>query len=232
MNTGMRLLTHFAAKLLALFYPQGNRCHLCGQPMLGEAAAALCQACQGVLEASALPEDEQVLKLDEQLPLAFFAYRHETAARALVHQLKYADDRWAAQPLALGMAGAFAPFAALISQEPLLVPVPLHPKREKHRGYNQSMLLAQHVSFHTGLPLAVNALVRIRATRPQVSGDIAFRRSNVKGAFAVPNAALVEGRAIVLVDDVCTTGSTAISCAKALLDAGAASVSLITACKA
>jgi ComF family protein len=111
----------------------------------------------------------------------------------------------------------------------LLVPVPLHPRRRRERGYNQSELLALELAKRTGLEVAAPALVRRKDTAPQTGLKAASRRANVAGAFAVRKQAKVVGRTVVLVDDVFTTGATARACALALHQAGVRSVRLITA---
>ena len=101
----------------------------------------------------------------------------------------------------------------------LLAPVPLHPKRIKHRGFNQSLLLAQ---AFPGAPVAREAVVRTRHTAPQVGLNPKERRDNVKGAFAVTDPARVKGKSVLLIDDLYTTGSTVKECARVLLRPGPA----------
>jgi ComF family protein len=105
----------------------------------------------------------------------------------------------------------------------VLVPVPLHPRRQRARGYNQSLLLAREVSQRLDLPLAAGAVVRRRDTPPQArAAEADARRRNVAGAFdGRPGA--VAGRRVLLVDDVTTTGATLDACARALLAQGVAS---------
>ncbi len=107
-----------------------------------------------------------------------------------------------------------------------LVPVPLHSQRLRERGYNQAALLARAVGDVLGVPALPTALVRSRQTRSQVELGAQERRENVRGAFAVPPAAVatIRGQAITLIDDVCTTGATLEACAAALRQAGARSV--------
>jgi ComF family protein len=106
----------------------------------------------------------------------------------------------------------------------LVVGIPLHPDREKKRGYNQSDLLVTH--FCNGLNLAGShrALRRVRNTPPQVGLNMNDRQLNMTNAFEADRAE-VEGKAVLLVDDVCTTGSTLMAAAQALLTAGAKRVS-------
>jgi ComF family protein len=104
----------------------------------------------------------------------------------------------------------------------LIVPVPLHPKRQAERGYNQSALLARELSRQVGLPVAPAELVRTVRTRPQVGLNRDERRANIAGAFRC--AGKVTDLRIVLVDDVCTTGATLEACAAELRSAGAAHV--------
>ena len=104
-----------------------------------------------------------------------------------------------------------------------IMPVPLHPARERERGYNQSGLLARRLSKRVGVPVAESGLQRIPATAVQMELDAAQRRLNVAGAFACVGPAVRQKR-VAVIDDVCTTGATLDACAAALLQAGAASV--------
>lgn len=108
-----------------------------------------------------------------------------------------------------------------------LVPVPLHPRRYRQRGYNQARLLANQVGGDLGIDVR-DALLRRRATNPQARLGVTDRVSNVKGAFALHPDENVEGQDLVLVDDVITTGSTLATCATALYGAGARSVAVVT----
>ena len=112
-----------------------------------------------------------------------------------------------------------------------LVPVPLHPRRQRERGFNQSELLAEALGRRARIGVAAAALVRRQDTRSQTGLSAAARRANVKGAFAVRRRASIAGRVVVLVDDVLTTGATASACAQALRAAGAREVRLLTAAR-
>jgi ComF family protein len=111
-----------------------------------------------------------------------------------------------------------------------LVPVPLHPKRLRQRGYNQASLLAKELSKITGLPVEEDALIRMQDVAPQArSKSAAERRQNVQHAFACNKD--LTGKQILLIDDVCTTGATLDACAIALKTTGATSVWALTAAR-
>lgn len=106
----------------------------------------------------------------------------------------------------------------------VLVCVPLHPRRLRERGYNQSGLLAGELGGRIGLPVIDDCLVRLKQSQPQVrAADVAERRRNVMDAFACRDDR-IKNRQVILIDDVCTSGATLESCAAALKSRGAASV--------
>jgi ComF family protein len=107
----------------------------------------------------------------------------------------------------------------------LVLPVPLHPRRLRERGFNQALLLAQGLA---PAKLKRDLLRRVRHTKPQAGLNPKERGENVKGAFALTHPSLVAGKNLLLVDDVLTTGATVRECAKVLLKAGAARVDIIT----
>ncbi len=153
-------------------------------------------------------------------------YLYQGPARELVHALKYSYVSALARPMAALMADYLAEEESI--EADLLVPVPLWGRRRRVRGYNQSALLARELSRVCGLPADERALSRRRDTPPQArSADAEARRRNVADAFRA-EPARVEGRRILVIDDVMTTGATLDSCAHALRQAGAASVWALT----
>ncbi len=147
---------------------------------------------------------------------AFF----EGPLQKAIHHFKYRRDVILADTLAgLMVAAGQADFPAAS----LVVPVPLARERLVTRGYNQAALLAQTYAELRGLRLAPHGALRVRHTETQVGLSVQQRRLNVAGAFAGERR-LVANQAIILIDDVCTTGATLDSCAGALLEAGAAQV--------
>ena len=151
---------------------------------------------------------------------------YDGVARELVHQLKYADRLDLVAPMARLMTRSGRP---LLADNPVLVPVPMHLWRFLWRRFNQSALLAAEIGRLSDTQVLFRALRRVRRTRPQPGLSRSERATNLQGAFKVdgPEGLFVEGRAVVLVDDVLTSGATANACARALLKAGAKSVDLL-----
>jgi ComF family protein len=113
----------------------------------------------------------------------------------------------------------------------VVVPVPLHKRRLRNRGFNQAAHLARELSRHIAVLVDRTILVRHRRTAPQVDLDFDQRRENVRGAFRCVGPEVV-GKSVLLVDDVCTTGSTLEACAAALRQGGATRVQALTLARA
>lgn len=152
---------------------------------------------------------------------------YNDAAKPLVHLLKYNDTPEAGHAMAHMMLGAGR---KLLNEADVIVPVPLHRQRLWSRRFNQSAILATRLGELAGKPVDCLAFKRIARSRPQVGLTAAERHKNVRKVFAVSpdGLAAIVGRRIVLVDDVRTTGATATAASQTLLDAGAASVDLLT----
>ena len=153
-----------------------------------------------------------------------FAVKYTDTVRKVVHAFKYDGKTHLAAPMANEMAHVTRSRPAF-QEFDVLVPVALHPKRLRERGYNQAVLLAKAVAKQTSHPV-VDALTRTRHTRPQVGLGRKERAENVRGVFAASDEC--RGMRVVLVDDVCTTWATGRDAARALIAGGAASVSFLT----
>ena len=154
------------------------------------------------------------------------AHFDDGPARRLVHQLKYGDRPDLAAPMGVWMARAGD---EILGEADVLVPIPLHPLRLAQRRFNQSALLARAVSRCCGVPADVDGLRRGKSTAPQVGLTRTQRALNVQGAFHVPpeRRISIEGRAVVLVDDVLTSGATINAASRVLLRAGASRVDVL-----
>jgi ComF family protein len=185
-------------------------CAGCG----GHAGAAepLCAACR--LELRWLDRAVEIAGLTVFAPVAY-----EGPARAMVHALKFRGATLAARTMAAQIAAAAPPDVLARGG---LVPVPLHPRRRRRRGFNQAALLASALGDRTGLRVA-DCLHRAGSARTQVGRDRAERLTGVQGAIVVRPGSPLPRRAI-LVDDVVTTGATLAACGHALRAAGVAAV--------
>ena len=159
--------------------------------------------------------------------------------RSAIHALKYDRMHPAARRLGAMLAAAITQLGPDAPKELLVIPVPLHGIRHKERGFNQARALAEcaintlhksHPDWH--LTLAPTTLMRLRSTESQAGLTPRQRRQNVRGAFKVSDPSAVQGRNILLVDDILTTGATARAAAQSLLKAGAATVYVATLARA
>lgn len=214
-------------------------CVACGRP--GE---RLCATCHGRI-AFIVPPVCQRCGMPN--PAAPATCRHCTASLAhikhlrsaawhtdplvpFIHQFKYNGEQALIHELGPLLTAAWQP--PLPTRSVLLVPVPLSNERRNQRGYNQASLLARFLADHHKQDLVEHNLMRTRETPPQVGLSLAERKTNVAGAFSVSNPAVFRQRSILLVDDVCTTGSTLDACAQPLLAAGAVAVYALTLSRA
>ncbi len=178
-------------------------CPKCGRPQL---SGVLCPACVG---------------WRSSIDGIRSPFRFEGVARQAVHQLKYRNLRILARPLAELMRDYLVK-TPLPSD--MLVPIPLHPRRLRERGYNQSRLLAEELGRLTSMAVVHGGVVRQRYAPPQATTpSVEHRRANISGAFACTGHDF-KGRRVLLIDDVATSASTLEACAVALKDAGATSV--------
>jgi len=148
-----------------------------------------------------------------------------------IHFLKYEKKTALAKPLSLLARKAFFQSWGAESID-LLVPVPLHVRRLRERGFNQAYLLARRWTRQEGIALDGLNLHRHRRTQPQTTLSRADRQKNIRGAFALRHPERIQRQKILLVDDVYTTGATVNECARVLMDGGAEFVDVLTLARA
>ncbi len=154
-------------------------------------------------------------------------YLSRGVVREFIHRFKYDRHFYLRHPLAAWAADALDDTRLRGTPIDALVPVPLHPTRQREREFNQAEEIARLLSRRAGIPL-LPALRRIRYTTTQTRLDRHERMENLRNAFRVRHSPRVQSRHLVLVDDVFTTGATVDECARVLRQAGAASVRVVT----
>jgi len=178
-------------------------CPKCGRP---QASGIVCPSCR-----------QRQIEIDGIRSL----FRFDEVIRKAIHQLKYRNLK-AISPCLSELLADYLRSNSLPGEA--LVSVPLHPRRLRERGYNQSSLLARDLASRIELPVFEDCLIRVKQAGPQArAADVEERRRNVADAF-VCREEKVDGKQIILIDDVCTSGATLESCAVALKNKGAMSV--------
>lgn len=228
-----------ADALLEVFFPPA--CVGCGEVLPGR--GFFCEACEALLDET---PDAGCARCSEPgrfdgglcprcaarpppFARAFAPYEHDGAVARAIHRFKYEDQPDLARPLA-GLLALKARGFLERAAGAAVCPIPLHAQRFRDRKYDQATLLAAELAKVTKRPLRDGWLERTRATRRQVGLPEDAREANVRGAFAARPEA--KGQAVVLVDDVYTTGATAAEATRALLAAGAREVWVLTLARA
>jgi len=224
-------------KLLNILFPES--CPVCKEPSRDHIIAPICTQCWDrispysgpicqicgkplVSEASITCADCIVNKPMFKTARSFGLY--EGVLREAINLLKYQGIKRLSKPLSKMM---FALLGDNYSVD-AVVPVPLYKKRLRQRGFNQSALFAKHLANYIGVPLFLNCLIKVKDTMPQVELNAEERRKNIKNSFAVISREFIQGRNILLVDDVFTTGATVRECSKLLKKAGAQDIYVLT----
>jgi ComF family protein len=219
-------LTRIYDAILTLAYPQV--CVICGKSVEQRRFGVACETCWSETQ---IFTDEERICFSQQFAFeaAWAVGRYEGALRESLLLLKR-------QPYLPRHVESL--LIEVVRHEPLshstrVIPVPLHPKRLKTRGFNQASIIGQTVSKALQLPLDEVSLVRVSTTEKYRAGmDTKGRRDTVAGAFRVSHPRLVAGESILLVDDVFTTGATISACADVLVAAGAGNVFVLTVARA
>lgn len=191
------------------FINEGNRCIKCGR--LISSMEERCDVCKQV---------------DYSFDQGFALLQYEGIIHTTFYRLKYGNRK--------EVGTAFGEMMAKYLRDKIrhmdisvIIPVPLHPSREKQRGYNQAEVIAKTLAKEMNLPVDTNYLLRIKATKPQSSINLRARQNNLKNAFSVSSKQHYEQ--VLLIDDIYTSGNTMDQCAKVLKEAGVKKVYFITA---
>ena len=229
----------FFKHLINIFFPR--TCAACGGDVPTESPHALCGACWDALPrwtglacvccGLPLPDGGARCRDCRRRRRAFRFLRsggiYEGSLKKLIRSFKYSGRQDLARPLAGLLAEVWIGEERLRPVD-VVVPVPLHWRRERKRGFNQAAALAEVFGKKAGLPVLEGALRRRKAGRSQTELKREERRENVKDAFEARRPEELRGKTILLVDDVCTTGATLEACARALKEAGARRIGALT----
>ena len=204
--------------LLSLFFPRC--CVVCGHS-LSKGEEILCLSCNIKLPRTNyhLKEGntiEQLFwgKIPIERATSFFFYRKGSDFRQLLYQLKYHGEKEIGVVMGRYIATEILS-SGFFDGIDVIVPIPLHPKKEKIRGYNQSNCLAQGISALTGIPINTTSVRRTKHTETQTHKSMIERWENVDGIFLLDNPERFENKHVLLIDDVLTTGATITACAAA-----------------
>lgn len=230
----MKLIRAF----IDLIYPP--KCHVCGDFLqangLGGASVFFCKECYQTFDPVKAPfcpicgvpcgsdpsENhlcEDCLRTRPEYERLFALYQYKGAVLDTIHGLKYGGKTHLSKSMGPLLA-VFARHCIPETKALLTMPVPIHPRRLRERGFNQSLLLARYVANELDTALDFLSLARIKYTPPQTGLDKNERQKNVRGAFQVISPGEIRDRSVLLVDDVATTGNTLNECARVLLKSG------------
>lgn len=217
--------------LLNLLFPRS--CVVCGGCLV-KGEETVCTMCN-----SRMPRTNYHLQPDNEIEQRFwgkaeieratsyFFYNKGSDYRHILFKLKYNGYKELGEVMGRYMANELLA-SDFFKGVDVVIPVPLHSKRKKVRGYNQSEWIALGISLATGIPMDLNTLVRSVSNNTQTRKSVFDRWDNVKDVFQVTSPEKIQGKHILLVDDVLTTGATLVSCATKLLESSDVKISIIT----
>ena len=217
----MGVLANWAEAAACLFFP--HHCAGCGTDRLDK-QTEICLRCLHRLPLThftAQPDNpiEKIFwgRTHVQAATSLFFYSQDSTMQSLLHELKYRGN----QALGIQVGSLLGTALKNTSRFPVdvLVPVPLHPSKEKSRGFNQATLICQGIAAVTGLPVCTTLLRRNAQRSTQTKKDRAARWENMQGIFEATPFNEVPYKNILLIDDVITTGATLEACGQALLEA-------------
>lgn len=208
-------------------------CAVCGN-VLEECEEVLCMKCDIGLPRTDYhrqPDNRMERELWGKMPLvrasAYFFYQHGGTYARILHLLKYNGRKDYAFILGKRVAAELLPSGFFEGMD-VILPVPLHPRKQQSRGYNQSECFAQGLSAVTGIPVEAKAVTRDKDTESQTHKSVMERQENVAGIFTLHRPEAFTGKHVLIVDDVFTTGATVTACADALEGVEGLRISVLT----
>ncbi len=204
---------------IELFFPRN--CCICGKPLVGDEKEICLDCLFNLPEALGAKGDDNLVarRLRGRVPLeaayALLLFKRKNSTQTLLHQIKYKGNEQLANIMGHQMGRDLAQNPAFNDID-IIIPVPLHPRKIRIRGYNQSLLLCKGIVDEFSRPISDNNLIRIQFTETQTQKNREERIDNMKGVFALRNPDALKGKHILLVDDVITTGATTEACWRTL----------------
>lgn len=225
------IIIKYLHSLINLFFP--HCCIVCGTPLI-QGEEFLCTRCNINLPRTnyhLLPENpiEKMFwgKVDLVHASSYVFYHRGSELRKIVRRMKYTGQKEVGQAMGRFMASELFT-SGFFEGIDILIPVPLHPKKLKKRGYNQSEWLAKGIAVITGLPILSSAVARVKNVETQTHKTPFERWENVENIFVLQHPEEIKGKHLLLIDDVLTTGATVLSCMYALSEAEDIKISLLT----
>ena len=220
------MLQAFLQGAAQLFFP--DNCLLCRQFLNSRHQRQLCTGCLDSLVFNPTPFSRQSTPGLYAFDQAWSVCLYNETAQKLLHAFKYGSKTRLSKTFVPLMIDFIDRHHVPLQQFDLISPIPLHPVRLRERGYNQSALLSLGLSRHYGILHTENLLSRQKQTPTQTELGAKQRWTNMEGAFRIKNSTDVEGKSVVLIDDLFTTGATVHSAAETLKTAGATRVGVLT----
>lgn len=214
-----------------LFFPRC--CVVCGAPLI-EGEEAICTRCNMDMPRTNYhkEKDNKVERMFwGKIPLeratSYFFYRKGSDFRRILHQFKYGGQKELGATMGRFVAAELSA-ADFFKGIDVIVPVPLHPRKRRARGYNQSEWIARGVSQVTGIPMDTSSVVREKHTDTQTHKSTYERWENVDGIFRLHHPEGFVGKHVLIIDDVLTTGSTTTACADVFCEVTGIRISVLT----
>ena len=217
--------------LFHLFFPRC--CVVCGAPLV-EGEEAICTHCNINMPRTNYHKVKDNLverifwgKIPLERATSYFFYRKGSDFRKILHQFKYGGRKELGAIMGRFMAAELAT-TDFFEGIDVIIPVPLHPRKRRARGYNQSEWIARGVSQVVGLPVDVSSVIREKHTDTQTRKSTYERWENVEGIFELHHAESLIGKHVLIVDDVLTTGATTVACASRIMEVEGIRISVLT----